>query len=60
MADLTKNFEPELETITLTPSDGGKFEVEVNGRLLYSKLATGRHVEPGEVIRLIREYLQGR
>jgi len=60
MADLTKNFEPELETITLTPSDGGKFEVEVNGRLLYSKLATGRHVEPGEVIRLIRGYLQGR
>lgn len=43
--------------MTLIPSDGGRFELEVNGELLYSKLKTRRHMEPGEAERLIREVL---
>lgn len=31
------------------PSTGGVFEVVVNGELLYSKKALGRHAQPGEV-----------
>jgi hypothetical protein len=31
------------------------FEVSVDGRLLYSKKRTGRHAEPGEVLRLIAD-----
>jgi len=31
------------------------FDVEVDGTLLYSKKATGRHAEPGEVLELFRE-----
>ncbi len=58
MADLLKEFEFKIESITLVPSDGGRFEVSVNGKLLYSKLATYRHVEPGEVNRLVRNYLK--
>lgn len=58
MADLLKNFEPEIESITVIPSDGGRFEVTVNGKLLYSKLQTGRHAEPGEILGLVRKYLQ--
>jgi selenoprotein W-related protein len=54
-ADLIKEFEPEIESFTLVPSDGGRFEVSVNGRLLYSKLETHRHAEPGEVAGLIRK-----
>ncbi|PJH76658.1 MAG: hypothetical protein CO064_00070, partial [Anaerolineae bacterium CG_4_9_14_0_8_um_filter_58_9] len=46
-ADLLKNFEPEIETLSLAPSDGGRFEVTVNDQLVYSKLQTGRHAEPG-------------
>jgi selenoprotein W-related protein len=42
----------------LVPSDGGRFEVEVNGALLYSKLKTGRHAQPGEVRDLLRNYLK--
>jgi selenoprotein W-related protein len=34
---------------TLIPSKGGVFEVEVNGELVFSKKALGRHAEPGEV-----------
>lgn len=52
-----ETYEPEIEAITLIPSDGGRFEVVVNGDLLFSKLALKRHVEPGEVVELVRKYL---
>jgi selenoprotein W-related protein len=55
MDELLKHYEHVIETITLVPSDGGKFEVTVNGQLLYSKLQTHRHAEPGEVLGLVRK-----
>ena len=58
MADLLEKFEPQIDTISLTPSDGGRFEVTVNGSLLYSKLATHRHADPAEVVKLVKKYLQ--
>ncbi|OGO42448.1 MAG: hypothetical protein A2W36_03415 [Chloroflexi bacterium RBG_16_58_14] len=58
MAELLREFEPEIDAITLIPSDGGRFEVSVNDRLIYSKLETHRHVEPGEVAGLVRELLR--
>ncbi|HIE25634.1 MAG TPA: SelT/SelW/SelH family protein [Anaerolineales bacterium] len=57
MAELTKAFEHEIKEIALIPSDGGRFEVEVNDNLVYSKLKTNRHAEPGEVLRLVREFI---
>jgi len=54
VTELLKEFEPEIAELTLVPSDGGRFEVTVNGKLVYSKLQTGRHAEPGEVVRLIK------
>jgi len=56
-AELLKEFEPEIESFTLVPSDEGRFEVSINGKLIYSKLNTHRHVEPGEVAGLIRKML---
>lgn len=53
--DLLKNFEPEIETLSVVPSDGGRFEVTVNDKLVYSKLQTGRHAEPGEVVGLVKK-----
>ena len=35
--------------MTLLPSSGGRFEVTLDGELLFSKLARKRHAEPGEV-----------
>ncbi len=58
MVDLLSAFEPEIETLTLIPSVGGRFEVTVNGRLVYSKLKTGRHADQGEVVELVRKILQ--
>jgi len=57
-ADLLKNFEPEIETLSLVPSDGGRFEVTVNDKLVYSKLQTGRHAEPGEVVGLVKKSMK--
>jgi len=53
--ELLKHYEHLVEEIKLIPSDGGRFEVMVNGQLLYSKLATHRHAEPGEVLGLVRK-----
>jgi selenoprotein W-related protein len=57
--DLLKQFEHMIEGITLIPSDGGRFEVTVNGRLIYSKLETKRHVQPGEVVGLVNKIIEG-
>ncbi len=56
MTELINNFEPEIEAITLAPSDGGRFEVTVNDKLLYSKLQTHRHAEPGEIAGIVRNF----
>ena len=53
MDELLKRYEHVIEEIKVVPSDGGKFEVTVNGTLLYSKLQTHRHAEPGEVLGLV-------
>lgn len=55
-----KQFEPEIESISLLPGDGGVFEVTVNGQLLYSKKQTLRHAEPGEVARSVDQFLKKR
>jgi selenoprotein W-related protein len=56
--ELLKEFEHLIESLALIPSDGGRFEVSVNGRLIYSKLQTKRHAEPGEVLGLIRKIVE--
>lgn len=57
--EVLEQFGHLIESLTLVPSDGGRFEVRVNDRLVYSKLQTGRHVQPGEVVGLINEIVEG-
>jgi selenoprotein W-related protein len=52
-AELKRSF-PDPE-VRLLPSSGGVFEVEVDGELVFSKKASRRHAEPGEVVKLIRK-----
>ena len=59
MSELLKNFEHVVEAVTLIPSDGGKFEVSVNGKLVYSKLKTKRHAEAGEIVNIIFKMVEG-
>ena len=56
--DLLKEFEYDIGNLTLVPSDGGKFEVTVGDELIYSKLQTHRHAEPGEVVGLVRKVIK--
>ncbi len=52
MAELTKRFEdegPGLLSYVLVKGDRGVFDVKVDGRLVFSKAATGRFPMLGEV-----------
>jgi selenoprotein W-related protein len=51
-------FEEEIQAIRLIPSDGGRFEVVVNQKLIYSKMRTGKHAAAGELTGLVREILK--
>ena len=57
--ELLEHFEHLIESLTLIPSEGGRFEVSVNGQLIYSKLGTKRHAEAGEIVNLISKMVEG-
>ena len=59
MDELLKGYEHVIESVALIPSDGGRFEVSVNGDLIYSKLQSKRHAEAGEVVKLIHKMVEG-
>lgn len=42
----------------MIPSSGGKFEVVVNGELLFSKKSLGRHAEANEIHDKVWDFLQ--
>jgi selenoprotein W-related protein len=52
---LMNNYTPTIESLTLLPSSGGRFEVVANDMVIFSKKTIGRHAEPGEVARLLEE-----
>ena len=52
-----ESLERQIEDFSLVPSDGGRFEFSANGKLLYSKLQTGRHVEAGELTKILKDHL---
>ena len=43
----------DVEEWQLVPSDGGRFEITVDGRLAYSKKATGRFPTDEEVLKTL-------
>jgi selenoprotein W-related protein len=44
-----------LLSLTLIPSEGGVFEVTVNGELIHSKSETGKFPQPGAVLAKLKE-----
>jgi selenoprotein W-related protein len=52
-----RDIEVHIRSWQLLPGTGGIFEVTVNGDLIFSKKALGRHAEPGEVRQLILQKL---
>ena len=54
---LLNTMQKQISGLTLIPGDGGRYEITVNGKLVYSKLETGRHADPGEILPLIKNEL---
>jgi predicted Rdx family selenoprotein len=54
-SDLLSSYQHVIGSLTLVTGTKGVFDVEVDGDMLYSKHATGRHAAPGEVLELFRE-----
>ncbi|MBI5965036.1 MAG: SelT/SelW/SelH family protein [Chloroflexi bacterium] len=59
MDELLKGYEHVIESVALIPSDGGRFEVGVNGELVFSKLRLKRHAEAGEIVDIIHKLVEG-
>ena len=55
VSDLLSTYQHVIDSLTLVTGAKGIFDVEVDGEMLYSKHATGRHAEPGEVLELFRD-----
>jgi selenoprotein W-related protein len=56
---LLKEFEFQIESWELLPGGGGDYEVTVDGELVFSKRALGRHAEMDEIrVALQRKVLE--
>jgi len=56
--ELLKHYETDIESLALVPSDGGRFEVSVNGQLVFSKVEQKRHAEADEIVNLIHKLVE--
>ena len=54
-----KKQHPDIVSdIELIESAGGAFEIKVDGELIYSKLETGRHADPPEILGLFEAHIE--
>ena len=49
------NYQHVISYLRIVMGEKGIFDVTVDGEPIYSKAATGRHAEPGEVLALFTE-----
>jgi len=54
-----KQVYPDAE-VRLIESSGGVFEVAVDGRPVFSKKASRRHAEPGEILKAVQQLRGGK
>jgi selenoprotein W-related protein len=47
--ELLQRYSDSIGSLTLVPSGGGRFEVTVNGRLVFSKAKEGRYPDLREI-----------
>jgi predicted Rdx family selenoprotein len=55
--ELLHHYQHVIDDVTVVTGSKGVFDVEIDGRVLYSKKLTGRHARPGEVLELFRAQL---
>jgi predicted Rdx family selenoprotein len=52
--DLLSKYQHVIDELTFVTGSQGVFDVVVDGEILYSKKAEGRHAKPGEVLERFR------
>jgi selenoprotein W-related protein len=52
--ELLHHYQHVIEDLRLVTGSGGVFEVVVDGEVLFSKKAEGRHANPGEILERFR------
>ena len=55
--DLLGSYQHCIDGLTLRPGPKGIFDVTVDGELIFSKYAEGRHAQAGEVLSRFEEIL---
>jgi len=53
--ELLTGWAPIIKTVQMIPSSKGRFEVILDGDLIFSKASLGRHAKPGEIAAIVRE-----
>jgi selenoprotein W-related protein len=53
--EILGHWAPFISVIELVPSSAGRFEVMLDGELIFSKARLGRHAKPGEIATIVRE-----
>ena len=54
---LLKAYKQKIKSFELIPSDGGCFELTINGKLAYSKLDTGAFPNESDMVSLVGKRL---
>ena len=55
--ELLSRWAPVMRAVELQSSGGGRFEITLDGELMFSKKAKGRFPKPGEVAGLLEAKL---
>ena len=55
--EILTEFKQQVSTLELIPSEGGRFEVEVDGDLVFSKLEEGEFPEFKQIQKSIKKKL---
>lgn len=53
--EILTRWAPIVETLELVSSSKGRFEVVLDGELVFSKAALGRHAHAGEIVAILEE-----
>ena len=55
VSELLHDYQHVIAEVRVVMGSKGVFDVVVDGRMLFSKHAAGRHAQPGEVLMLFRQ-----
>ena len=57
VSEILHDYQHVISELLIVTSQGGTFDVEVDGTLIYSKALTGRHANAGEALGLFRDFV---